>query len=136
MASKADRSAVLDASALLAYLQDEPGSEYVEEVLDRAAMSTVNLAEVLTIALHKRGETSDVLQPQLLALGIQPFDFTVEDAAEVAQLWPKTRHLGLSLGDRACLALGKRLRAKVLCAERRADWRKLGLKDVEIETIR
>lgn len=77
-----------------------------------------------------------VLQPQLLALGIQPFDFTAADAAEVAQLWAKTRRLGLSLGDRACLALGKRLRAKVLCAERRADWRKLGLKDVEIETIR
>jgi ribonuclease VapC len=134
--SKADPKAVLDASALLAYLQDEPGSEHVEKVLDHAAISTVNLAEVLTIALHRRGESPSVLQPQLLALGIQPFDFTAEDSVEVARLWPKTRRQGLSLGDRACLALGKRLGAKVLNAERQADWRRLGLKDVEIEAIR
>lgn len=136
MSSKADLKAVLDASALLAYLQHEPGSEQVEAVLDHAAISTVNLAEVLTVALHKRGESPSVLRPQLLALGIQPFDFTAEDAAEVARLWTRTRREGLSLGDRACLALGKRLRARVLSAERQADWRRLGLKDVEIQTIR
>jgi len=134
--SKTDPRAVLDASALLAYLQDEPGSEYVEKVLDHAAISTVNLAEVLTIALHRRGQSPSVLRPQLLALGIQPFDFTAQDSVEVAQLWVRTRRQGLSLGDRACLALGKRLGAKVLSAERQADWRRLGLKDVEIETIR
>lgn len=136
MTSKTDPRAVLDASALLAYLQDEPGSEYVEKVLDHAAISTVNLAEVLTIALHRRGQSPSVLRPQLLALGIQPFDFTAQDSVEVAQLWVRTRRQGLSLGDRACLALGKRLGAKVLSAERQADWRRLGLKDVEIETIR
>lgn len=121
MTSKADVKAVLDASALLAYLQHEPGSERVEKVLDHAAISTVNLAEVLTIALNRRGEAPSVLRPQLLALGIQHFDFTEEDSVEVAQLWATTRRHGLSLGDRACLALGKRLGAKVLSAERHAD---------------
>ena len=118
MALKPDIKAVLDASALLAFLQDEPGSEPVEKVLGHAAISTVNLAEVLTIALHKRGQPPSALGPQLLALGVEFFDFTVEDAAEVAQLWPSTKRQGLSLGDRACLALGKRLKAKVLHAER------------------
>jgi len=128
--------AVLDASALLAYLQGEPGSEKVEAALDNAGISAVNLAEVLATALHKRGESPAVLGPQLLALGIQPFDFTVEDAVEAAELWAGTKTQGLSLGDRACLALARRLRAKVLTAERHKDWRKLGLKGVEIEIIR
>lgn len=136
MTWKTEPRAVLDASALLAYLQGEPGSEEVEKALDHAAISTVNLAEVLTIALHRRGESPSRLAPQLIALGIQPFDFNVEDAAEAAELWTKTKAQGLSLGDRACLALGKRLRAKVLSAERERDWRKLGLKDVKIEIIR
>ena len=136
MKAKPSLKAVLDASALLAYLQGEKGSEAVEAVLDHAAISTVNLAEVLTVALMKRGEAPTVLRPQLLALGIQPFEFTVEDADEAAALWSKTKVQGLALGDRACLALGKRLRAKVLTAEKQKDWRKLGLKGVQVVLIR
>jgi PIN domain nuclease of toxin-antitoxin system len=136
MASSVEALAVLDASALLAYLQGESGSERVEEALDHSAISTVNLAEVLTVALHKRGEAPSSLRPQLLALGIQALDFTVEDAQETAALWTQTRTHGLALGDRACLALGKRLGAKVLTAETQRDWRKLGLKGVEVVSIR
>ena len=133
---RAEPKAVLDASALLAYLQAENGSEVVEKLLGRAAMSTVNLAEVLTVALRKRGEDPVALRPQLLALGIHPFDFTTEDAEVAAKLWPATKAQGLALGDRACLALGRRLGVKVVTAEQQKDWRKLGLQGLEVEVIR
>ena len=127
---------MLDASALLAYLQGEDGGGVVEAVLEQSAMSTVNLAEVLTVALHKRGEAPATLRPQLLALGIRAFDFTAEDSQAAGELWPATKAQGLALGDRACLALGRRLGAKVVTAELQKDWRKLGLKGLDIEIIR
>ena len=127
---------VLDASALLAYLQAETGSDQVERALGRAAMSTVNLAEVLTVALRARGEDPRTLRPALLALGIVVHEFTTADAESAASMFPKTKAAGLSLGDRACLALGARLRATVLTAERQRDWRAFGIPDVKIVHVR
>ena len=99
-------------------------------------MSTVNLAEVMTIALRNYGARPALLEPRILKLGIEVFEFTIADAVAVADLWPETKPQGLSLGDRACLALGKRLGVKVLTAERARDWRGLRLKGIEVERIR
>ena len=136
MRSNGDPRVALDASALLAFLHREPGGDYVASLLDQAVISLVNLAEVLTVAFRNHNKPPSVLQPELVALGIRPFEFTLADAVEAAELWPATKAQGLSLGDRACLALGKRLGVKVLSAERHRDWSKLGLKGVKIETIR
>lgn len=107
---------VLDASALLAFLQNEPGSETVEAALLESAISSVNWAEVMQKALAGKVDTRG-MREELEALGLHILPFTPEDAELAAQLWQPTRHLGLSLGDRACLSVGIRLKATVLTAD-------------------
>ena len=96
------RGVVLDASAILALLQEEPGADEVESLLDAALMASVNLSEVI-----QKGEQHDVntegLEYDLEALGIEFRDFDVAAARPTAELW--VRGSGLSLGDRACLSL-------------------------------
>jgi PIN domain nuclease of toxin-antitoxin system len=109
---------VLDASAVLAYLQREPGAERVAEALDRrAAISTVNLAEVLAKLVGAARPPEPVLE-RLLALGLVAEAFTLADAQASAALVPAGRVLGLSLGDRSCLALARRLGLPALSADR------------------
>ena len=98
---------LLDASALLAYLQKEPGFEAVREALrEGAGISAVNLAEVVG-KLKAKGKEPDRILRRLLAMGLEVLPFTLEEALEAGALDPLTRPLGLSLGDRACLAAGK-----------------------------
>jgi len=123
---------VLDASALLALLQNERGGAVVEPLLDQAAISSVNWSEVLQKSLS-RGIVVDQLGDELGALGLLVVPFNSEDAVRAAHLWDTTRHLGLSLADRACLALGLRFQAPVLTADR--SWTMLAL-GVEIQSIR
>jgi ribonuclease VapC len=131
-------SAVLDASALLAYLRDEPGAEVVGDAIAvGTAISTVNLGEVLGRAAES-GEDPARLADRMRdrgllegALSVEPF--TVEDAVEVARLRPLTREQGLSLGDRACVALALRLGVRALTAD--AAWSRLDL-GVELRQIR
>lgn len=110
---------LLDSSAVLAYLQREPGWETVEPVLlaDQACISTVNLAEAIA-KLSDWGvgfETAiQILHP--LALQHLPFDEAL--ALEAARIRPLTRTQGLSLGDRACLATARRENLPVLTADR------------------
>ena len=93
---------VLDASALLALLQGEPGADEVEAVLDGALMSYVNLSEVLQkAAQHDVG--TEGLEYDLEALGIEFREFDSAMARPAAELWSEGS--GLSLGDRTCLAL-------------------------------
>jgi ribonuclease VapC len=108
---------VLDASALLAYLQRERGHAAVEPVLENSALSAVNLSEVLQKAVAS-GVSTDGLVSDLEAVGIRVHAFDAEDAACAAELWASTRKLGLSLGDRACLALAKRLHVPAYTADR------------------
>ena len=123
---------VLDASALLAFLQQEPGSEFVEQVLGHSLMSSVNWAEVLQ--RHRaRGVPSASLLSELMALGFGVVNFSAQDAAVAADIFQPTRNLGLSLGDRACLALGISLGFTVLTADR--AWKDLTL-PVKIDLIR
>ena len=108
----------LDASALLAYLQREPGFEAVREALrEGAAISAVNLAEVAG-KLKARGKDPERIVRRLLAMGLEVLPFTLEEALEAGALDPLTRPLGLSLGDRACLAAGKVRGLAVLTADR------------------
>ena len=109
---------LLDASALLAYLQREPGFEAVLEALrEGAAISAVNLAEVAG-KLKARGKGPERIVRRLLAMGLEVLPFTLEEALEAGALDPLTRPLGLSLGDRACLAAGKVRGLAVLTADR------------------
>lgn len=131
-------NAVLDASALLAYLRDEPGADPVAEAIAAGAtISTVNLAEVLS-RVADRGRDPLVVVDELTqgglidgAITVEPF--TAADAGEVARLRPATRDIGLSLGDRACVALARRLHAPVLTAD--TVWSQVDLA-VEVHQIR
>jgi ribonuclease VapC len=109
---------VLDASALLALLYREPGAEAVEEVLDGAAVSAVNWSEVLQ-KLSRRGlDPASPVVAALQKLGLRVEPFTGADAQRAAELWEAGREIGLSVGDRACLALAHRLGAEALTADR------------------
>jgi ribonuclease VapC len=125
-------SVVLDASALLAYLHDEPGGATVEEVLSEAVMSAVNLAEVIQKAIAREVAVNG-LREDLEALGLRIEPFTAEQAERAGRLWKETRVLGLSLGDRACLSLGLALGLPVWTMDR--EWRRLTL-GLEIRVIR
>lgn len=107
---------VLDASALIALLWREPGEQHVAEVVGSSVMSTVNLSEVLQ---RFAADGVPVRQPitQLTGLGIRAEPFTVEDAGGAAALREPTRQAGLSLADRACLALARRLDLPVHTAD-------------------
>jgi ribonuclease VapC len=107
----------LDASALLAYLQDEPGEEMVRAVLADSSISSVNWAEVVQKVLAAGIDINKVRQ-SLQAMGLVIELFTPEDGEMAGKLWSQTRSNGLSLGDRACLALGMRLEATVLTGDR------------------
>ena len=109
-------SVVLDASALLAYLHGEPGADAVEVIISESFISTVNWSEVQQKSLS-RGVKIDGLREDIEALGVKIEAFTLEDAECAARLWVISRSLGLSLGDRACLALGMRLLFPVLTAD-------------------
>jgi PIN domain nuclease of toxin-antitoxin system len=124
---------VLDASALLAYLHDEPGAKRVQEALVQAAlMSSVNLAEVLA-KLADEGQGPEEVMDRI---GVLPFDVVAFDEAqalESALLRTSTAVAGLSLGDRSCLALGRRLGRPVLTTDR--AWHGL-VPGLEVELIR
>ncbi len=131
-------AAVLDASALLAYLQDEPGAEPVADAIALgASMSSVNVAEVLSQAADRGvdpGELANELAARGLlggAIDVEPF--TTADAVDVARLRPLTRAAGLSIADRACLALARRLGSPAVTAD--AAWGGVDV-DVELTQIR
>ena len=113
---------VFDASVLLALVFDEPGSERARRSLSAGVISAVNLSEAIA-TLSARGATADDIDALIddLPLDVEPI--TLADARAAGMLRVHTKALGLSLGDRACLALGQRLDAMVLTADR--AWAKL-----------
>jgi ribonuclease VapC len=123
---------VLDASALLAYLQDEPGSDAVAAVLAESVLSSVNWAEVVQKAVAA-GVAVDGMREDLEALGLSIAAFSAQEAEMAGRLWLQTRQAGLSLGDRACLSLGRRLNVPVLTCDR--VWQSLNL-ELEIQVVR
>lgn len=123
---------VLDASALLAWLHDEPGAQAVEPLLEGARISAVNWSEVMQKALQRDVDTTG-LQEDLSALGVRIVPFSTAHAEDAALLWRATRPSGLSLADRACLALACALGTTVLTADR--AWVALDI-GVEVHAIR
>jgi PIN domain nuclease of toxin-antitoxin system len=128
----------MDASAILAWFRLEPGALVVETALvNVAAISVVNWAEALS-KLADLGHGPDEVRHGLESKGVLrnglllwPMDEAA--AMEIARLRSATRSYGLSLGDRACLALGRHLRLPVLTADR--AWKSLRL-GVQIHVIR
>ncbi|MFZ0771676.1 MAG: type II toxin-antitoxin system VapC family toxin [Candidatus Sulfotelmatobacter sp.] len=124
---------VLDASAILAVINAEPGAEKLTpNLLARAIGSTVNLAEVQT-KLVSRGWTSAQAWEDATSPIREVVSFDEEQARIAGDLVIQTWHLGLSLGDRACLALGIALKLPVYTAEK--AWKKLKV-GVRIHVIR
>lgn len=103
---------VLDASALLCLLNDEPGADRVVEVLTRSVMDTTNLAEVVS-KLRERGLSLEEVQEALGGLHLDVRPLSPSQAMTIGDLRPATKPLGLSLGDRACLALALDLSAEL-----------------------
>ncbi|MBK0865703.1 type II toxin-antitoxin system VapC family toxin [Saccharopolyspora sp. HNM0986] len=123
---------VLDASAVLAWVYAESGQEAVAEHLDGALISAVNWSEVLQ-KIAANGGDADLLGLQIEALGVEVIAFGRDDSLATAALWPTTREAGLSLGDRACLALARRLAAPVLTSDQ--AWKRLDT-DADVRLIR
>jgi PIN domain nuclease of toxin-antitoxin system len=118
---------------VLALLHEEPGANEVEAALDGAVMSCVNLSEVLQKAEH-HGVDTEGLEFDLQALGVRLHDFDARSARAAAELWPITRRGGLSLGDRACLALAHSLKGVAVTTD--ARWKEIETTDVSIEVVR
>ena len=124
---------VLDASAMLALLNGEPGSEKLTpQMLTQAAASTVNLAEVHTKLVSRGGHPDEAWEDTLSSVQ-ESMPFTEEHANVAGRLTSVTRALGLSLGDRACLALALSLQAPVYTTDR--SWKNLKL-GIRIHVIR
>lgn len=123
---------VLDASALLAFLYAEEGHARVAAQLAGSCISAVNLAEVLGRFARDGHNPREVLR-QIECTPIEFMPFLAEDAALAAALLPHTRPLGLSLADRACLALAAAQKVPVLTADR--TWSRLNI-GISIELIR
>jgi PIN domain nuclease of toxin-antitoxin system len=124
--------AVLDASALIAFLLKEPGAEKVGAVLTRSCISAVNLAETFS-KLVEYGKPLDGVAFQVERLQIPVVSFDAEQAKILGSLWKASRVAGLSLGDRACLALGLKGHMPVLTTDR--SWTKADV-GVEVQVIR
>jgi PIN domain nuclease of toxin-antitoxin system len=123
---------VLDASALMAVLHEEPGAAAVEAVLDDAAISAVNLSEVQA-KLVERGTAAELAWSSLIDLDLDVVDFDAAQAKAAGDLRSLTRAQGLSLGDRACLALAQALGLPAMTADR--AWGGLDV-GIEIRTVR
>jgi ribonuclease VapC len=111
------KAPILDASALLAVLGDEPGGERVAPLLDGAVISTVNWSEVLARYVDLDLETAG-REAEIESLGVSLASFTNRHAEIAAGLLPVTRKAGLSLGDRACLALALDVGGQPVTADR------------------
>lgn len=123
---------VIDSSVVLAAMLGEPGGEVLDEPGQLFHLSMVNLAEVYTKVVENGGEIADV-DAFLKPLPIRIRAFRENQAADIGRLRPLTRHRGLSLGDRACLALGRHADLPILTAD--TKWIDLGL-DLDIRMIR
>ena len=123
---------VLDASALLVMLQGEEGAGCVYDTLADARISAVNLSEVAA-KLQERGVPDEVIDESLFELDLQVVPFDQAQAMAAGKLRASTRQHGLSLGDRACLALTASLDGTAITADR--AWQKLDV-SIRVQLVR
>ena len=126
------RSAVLDSSAILAAIFNEPGDDLVLPLLEGGLLSAVNLAEVHT-RLLLRGAGTDFAWRRIMDFGCEICFFDDQLARLAAELIAQTRPYGLSLGDRACLALALQRKATAYTTD--AAWKNLNL-GIDVQVIR
>ena len=127
---------VLDASSVIALINREKGCEIVEKYLEEAIISTVNFAEVISVVNRElfKSEADRIEGLKLITDTLpQIIDFDVNQAIISGELDSITKKYGLSLGDRACLALAKYKNIPVLTADK--SWSKLNL-GIKIKLIR
>ncbi len=124
---------LLDASALLALVNEESGADKVEKVLGEAAVSTINLAEVAS-KLTDRNWLPDDIAPLFQHLQLEVLPFEIDTALMTGQLRSPTKALGLSLADRVCLATGLLSKYPVLTADK--VWMKVKIRGLKIDCIR
>ncbi len=127
-----DKLYVLDASALLAVMLGEPGADAVNAVLNRAKIGAVNLSEVVA-KLQERGVPDGAIDQSLADLDLTVISFDQDQAIRAGKLRLPTRGAGLSLGDRACLAVAGSLGAIAITTDQ--AWAKLSV-DIEIALAR
>ena len=123
---------VLDASAILAVLNREPGAEAILPMLTFGLISSVNYAETLS-KLVDQGASGDQARAAFFELGVDVADFDRSLADRAGELRSITRHRGLSLGDRACLALAEREGVPVVTTDR--NWSDI-LPSLDIRVMR
>lgn len=122
---------VLDSSAVLAWLQQEPGSKRIGTLLADGFVSAANWAEILQKA-RQHGADPHEVGLLLRSLGLDVVEVTREDGELAAAIWD--RRVPLSLGDRLCLAAAIRLQLPVVTTDRL--WQKASLDDVDLEVLR
>ena len=124
---------ILDASALLALIQEETGAEIIKPLLKFSVMSVINVTETLSVLQRTNisPEEGLTLITDIITT-IVPFD--LEQAEQVAKLHPLVQPQGLSLADRACIALGIKLQIPIYTADR--IWVELKLDNIDIRLIR
>jgi PIN domain nuclease of toxin-antitoxin system len=118
---------VLDASAVLALINEEPGGETVDALLDHATISAVNWSEVIAV-LVDAGFAVERASTRIAALGLAVIAFDQPQALAAGALRAVTRSAGLSFGDRACLGLAQARKAPAVTADRRWATLKLSAK--------
>ena len=123
---------VLDTSALLALLQNESGAQHVRDIAPESVIGAVNVCEAIG-KLTGAGMSFDDARTSIELINLEVVPFDTELAHRAGALVVETKKLGLSLGDRACLALGMKLNQTVVTAEHL--WSRLKL-DVTVEVIR
>ena len=123
---------VLDASALLALLNREPGHEEVAQTIPRAAISAVNLSEVVA-KLTEGGMPGEAIRESLEGLALEVHAFGRDLAYDTGLLRTATKSRGMSLGDRACVALGQHLDLPVLTTDSAWEGLEVG---VDVRLIR
>lgn len=123
---------VLDASSLLALLNNEPGAQRVRDILPEAVIGAVNVCETVG-KLTKAGMSLKDARTSIELIQVEVLPFDAELAYKAGALVVETKRLGLSLGDRACLALGLMLNKTVVTADHL--WSKLKL-EIPVEVIR
>ncbi len=120
---------VLDASAVLAYLYGETGADKVELLLENSTISRVNVTEVLT-KLVRDGLTIDEAKETFDKLSLEVAEFNENESLKIAALYPLTKHLGLSMGDRCCLALAMLEDLPAVTADK--SWTSLTICTIEV----
>lgn len=125
---------ILDASSLICVIGYESGWESVKKLLPKAIMSSVNVAEVAKFLVYERQMEKEKIKTFVETLIYDSVVFDNEQAYITAEILPLTQKFGLSLGDRACLALGIKTGYPIFTADK--IWNELKIPEVKIHLIR